>query len=484
MKIAIKDLTLDRSIYPRKNLDDATVKAYRAARDAGAEFPPGEVQRVVNYDPDDPEKEFILIVDCAHRASAATEHGFDKPLVDEVIEVEYWRDEVLDYTERWQELAERGLELAKRQPKNLLLRDKRDLCRRMAERDEKMKLTEEMLAELFQVPRQTMHDWVHPTRARQRASRESVILRLHLLGWTQEEIGQAVGLSQPQVKEIIGNADFGKTDSFLAKGKSVEEVADILGYDLTLAWALRLRDMSDQEIAEAVEEEGELEGELGFKIIPHDYWPPGGMMELAGLDHPGRIPGRIVMNTLYFFTERGDVVLDPMAGGGVTADCCLLMGRACYSYDIDLRHGRPDILEWDLAEGWPDRIKKADLIFWDPPYFDKMDDDYPEGSISSMERGEYLSFLAHSLSEAKSSAKKGARLAFLMSDWTPGNDDDPDSGIFLWHYAGLIEDAGWTILRHIQRPLPLTQIHPDIAIKLRDEKRLSRLNRYLLVAEA
>jgi hypothetical protein len=35
---------------------------------------------------------------------------------------------------------------------------------------------------------------------------------------------------------------------------------------------------------------------------------------------------QLVAHILYFFSEPGDLVLDPMAGGGVCADTCLAMG--------------------------------------------------------------------------------------------------------------------------------------------------------------
>ena len=177
-----------------------------------------------------------------------------------------------------------------------------------------------------------------------------------------------------------------------------------------------------------------------------------------------------------------------MAGSGTTLDVCLAFGRECYAYDIDDRHQRPDVIIHDLKTGWPERVKKADLIFWDPPYFEKMDkkmigeDGYIEGSISSLTRDEYLAFFSERLEQAKKLVKKRTKLAFLMSDW----DDDTGEreGIFLWDYANLIQNAGWKLIRHIQVPLSTQQVHPDIVNKFRKSRRLARLERYLLIAEA
>lgn len=51
---------------------------------------------------------------------------------------------------------------------------------------------------------------------------------------------------------------------------------------------------------------------------------------------------------LYFFSEPNDLVLFPMAGGGVCADTCFAMGRRCWS--LDIMDDRPEIEPW----------------FWDP----------------------------------------------------------------------------------------------------------------------
>ena len=46
---------------------------------------------------------------------------------------------------------------------------------------------------------QRVNEWIKDIRARQRASRESVILRLIRLGWAQEEIAEVIELSQNRI---------------------------------------------------------------------------------------------------------------------------------------------------------------------------------------------------------------------------------------------------------------------------------------------
>jgi DNA modification methylase len=230
-------------------------------------------------------------------------------------------------------------------------------------------------------------------------------------------------------------------------------------------------------------------GRLSINVQPYDVWSFAKCHDLFGSQHPGRIPGELIAHVLYFYTKPGDKVIDPMVGSGTTLDTCLVFGRECYGFDIDERHDRPDVIKHNISlNGWHERVKKADLIFWDPPYFEKMDSNnigdngYIEGSISKLGRDQYMEFFAQRLAEAKGMVKKGCKLAFLMSDWDDNTGER--EGIFIWDYANTIMSAGWKLIRHIQVPLSTQQVHPDIVNKFRDSRRLARLERYLLIAEA
>ena len=225
---------------------------------------------------------------------------------------------------------------------------------------------------------------------------------------------------------------------------------------------------------------------LGLTIYPYDVWAFDKCDGAFGLDkYPGRIPGQLVAHVLYFFTQPGEVVLDPMAGSGTTIDVCQALGRTCYAYDVQPHPARSDILQHDLTTGWPDQLPAADLIFWDPPYFSKKDSGYSDASISRLSRQAYLRFFATRFQEACALVKPGTRLAFLMSDWTPPEDPEPDetTGVFLWDYLPLLTSAGWTLTRMIDCPLPTQLVLPDFVEKFRKARRLARLNRWLLIAE-
>ncbi|WP_413908091.1 hypothetical protein [Desulfobacula sp.] len=56
--------------------------------------------------------------------------------------------------------------------------------------------TEDALAETLGVTRQTINTWISDIRARQRTNRNSIIIHLSRLGWTQEKISETVGINQ------------------------------------------------------------------------------------------------------------------------------------------------------------------------------------------------------------------------------------------------------------------------------------------------
>jgi hypothetical protein len=46
-----------------------------------------------------------------------------------------------------------------------------------------------------------------------------------------------------------------------------------------------------------------------------------------GSSYFGRMPPPIVENVLWLYTEPGDIIVDPFAGGGTTIDVAKAMGR-------------------------------------------------------------------------------------------------------------------------------------------------------------
>ena len=358
--------------------------------------------------------------------------------------------------------------------------DNRDAARRSYLAQEG--ISKSVLEKYIGVSRKKLSEYLSDLEAKHEETLHHLLLRFALLGWTEREMVEAVekqfpdakGNSRPTFDRIL--AQNGTVDKmgqeFSTSNHPVEMLAKRQDMPLVLAWAFKLTGCEDQDRLQR----------LSITLQPYDVWTFSKCEDLFGTEWPGRIPGQLVAHVLYFFTQPGDMVIDPMAGSGTTVDVCLAFNRNCYAYDLNTTHGRPDILPHNIQQdGWPERTKKADLLFWDPPYFDKKDAQYADGSISALERGPYLDFFTAQFQEAYALVKKGTRLAFLMSDWNDDAGDIPLIG--RWEYAQLMADAGWTITRVIDCPLSTQLVHPDIVEKFRKSRRLARLNRSLLIGE-
>ena len=447
-RIARSEIVWDPSVYPRAKWSTATVDRYCEAHAAGETFPALVLEKGTNR-----------LLDGKHRLLMYEKMGVDEvdacfAAIPEGVPVKLY-----------------AASLSARHGDRLSNSDTKSLVREVYANNPEF--TQETVAKLLGITQQTVSGYVSDILAKRREERRAKVLRLTMLGWTQAEIADRLGTARTTITADVKNTDADISD-ILSSGHTPEEIALRLGWPVQLVRAKQLEQSDDVARLDA----------LGIKIQPYDVWHFPGCHDLMGDKHPGRIPGELLAHVLYFYTQPGDLVIDPMAGSGTTLDACLLMGRKARGYDVDHRHERIDVEEHDMAGGWPETTKKASLVFWDPPYFDKMDDTnvqdgYCDKSISKLTREAYLAFFLDRLSELRTVTPKKCRLAFLMADWN--DNDDKQDGIFIWDYASIIQRAGWTLTRHIQVPLSTQQVHPDIVNKYRASRKLARLERYLLM---
>ncbi|MBE9569983.1 MAG: hypothetical protein IMF11_05125, partial [Proteobacteria bacterium] len=107
--------------------------------------------------------------------------------------------------------------------------------------------------------------------------------------------------------------------------------------------------------------------------------------------------------------------------------------------------------------------EKPDLIFFDPPYFHKLADQYRKESISSLSRKEYLRFFREFFSLAKEHSKTSARIAFLNADWrafqgVSALKEDSGQSIRIDDYIELLKRSGWEITHIIDCPMSLRAV--------------------------
>jgi DNA methylase len=473
--VPLEHLTFDTTIYPREQWKTATVERYVDCLKRGDQFPPLIV-----------EEGTTRLLDGVHRWKAYLKYHdlyqgrvTSPPLVaTEYDQQDAWAAPVVQIPVHYHQIPAGippklyAAALSVTHGDRIDTAERKRLAREIYEANPDFRL--EDLEAYLHISKSTAGEYVADIRARRKEAQKTIAYRLHLLGWTQEEIAEQVGITRDQYTRgfLCAFPDLEKdTKNLLTSGIPHLDVAERFKLPLILAHAIALQGKGDQERFKR----------LGITLQPYDVWQFAKCDDLFGMDWPGRIPGQLLAHILYFYTKPGQVILDPMAGSGTTPDVCLAFNRKCYAYDLPKDAQRPDILAHDITAGWPDRLKKADLLFWDPPYFDKKDDLYSAGSISALDHSAYRDFFKSRFAEAYAMVRKDTRLAFLMSDWDDTDGDRPMLG--LWHYARLIEDAGWTIIRRIDCPLSTQLVHPDIVEKFRKSRRLARLNRSLLMAE-
>ncbi|GAI37493.1 unnamed protein product, partial [marine sediment metagenome] len=151
---------------------------------------------------------------------------------------------------------------------------------------------------------------------RRKASRNAMIYKLGLLGWAHEEIKEVVGLARSTVTEIVEKFGSELSDLFRREyesGLTPETIASNHGLDQALAWAIVLEGKEDLERFKLFgkSKHGNDEPKL------YNVWNFLDRDPRLGQEWGGNVPGQIAMNVLYYHTDRDDLVVDPMAGGGV-----------------------------------------------------------------------------------------------------------------------------------------------------------------------
>jgi hypothetical protein len=134
----------------------------------------------------------------------------------------------------------------------------------------------------------------------------------------------------------------------------------------------------DDELARREDEKTK----FGFDLKERNVWSvdiPDPRFGKSG--YKGRLPGQIVANALFYYTQAGASILDPMAGSGTIGDVVASIphfsSHVCKMYDVepvDSRIGRANI----LLTGIPEQSGTFDYVFLDPP-----SDFYPRGDDSN-----------------------------------------------------------------------------------------------------
>jgi len=153
----------------------------------------------------------------------------------------------------------------------------------------------------------------------------------------------------------------------------------------------------------------------GFRPTPYDVWAFK-HDRAFGIPHPGSIPPGIVAHALHYYTRPGDLVVDPMAGGGTALDVCESMGRRCLAYD--LHPVRPDILPLDVNVGFPPEASGCALVFCDPPYHTMLARRYGADGVANAPLAAWIEFLGRLAALSFAALRPGGFVALLLANQT------------------------------------------------------------------
>jgi len=269
----------------------------------------------------------------------------------------------------------------------------------------------------------------------------------------------------------------------LKNGEPVHKVAKEMDCPEPLIWSIALEGKTDQERFQA----------LGWGLRTWDYWYFNDVDQRFGDDWPGRIPAQMIGHILFYFSKQGDLVFDPMAGGGVVPDTCLALNRKCWSFDMaDRIETRPEIEPWywDMNNlKWPVRGKALpDLILFDPPYFSKRAKEYDEGSISGLSREGYLEFLENFFRLAHENSKERAVLALINADWrdfqgTPAIKEKRTNSILVDDYTQILKKSGWESTHIILSPMSSERFNAGVVAAMQKKRILGVTSRYIIIAK-
>ncbi len=230
-------------------------------------------------------------------------------------------------------------------------------------------------------------------------------------------------------------------------------------------------------------EQGMVEFKRLFKLQLYDVWSFQGLTPGFGKPHPGNLPAELIANLLYYFTDPGDLIVDPMAGGGVTGDVCKALGRNYVMADAHPHGERTDIRRHRIEDGpIPDTKGKAHLVFLDPPYWSLKREDYAKDTPSSLPWPQWIKWLRTMAKTATGTVRENGYVAVLMQD---NLTKDVEAG--RWAAPSTLETqqafiaAGLTPEIQIAVPLSTQQVNAREVEWAKLNKRLLGIHRTLLI---
>ena len=461
--IPITQIILDEEIYPRSGVYPKRVSMFAENMRDGFKIDPIEVQIHQEYG------NKYRILDGAHRWHAYKEIGATEIPVHII---------TLDGLDPLLYAAKKAIG-----PLQLSEEEARNTARRAYQNNPL--LTSYEIGQAIGRSRRTVDRYTADLRAAFQVDLDLKIFRMKLLMIPQERIAKRLAESRETIRDHLADSAMwpNPPNTDLKKGFTVPQVAEKHGWAEPLVWSIALEGKSDLDRFKA----------LNWGLRTWDLWNWNDCDKRFGDDWPGRIPAQMIAHILYYFSDQGDLVFDPMAGGGVVADTCLALNRKCWSFDMDDRpETRPEIEPyfWDATDlKWPIKGKtKSDLIIFDPPYFKKQSNNYDPDGISGMSKANYLDFLESFFALAHLNAKKSTQMAFINADWrdfqnTPAKNETRVNSILINDYLWILNQSGWQETHIFQAPLSSERFKANVVSAMQKKKIIGVTSRYVIISK-
>ena len=198
--------------------------------------------------------------------------------------------------------------------------------------------------------------------------------------------------------------------------------------------------------------------------------------------HPGMSEASFVDNLLYMYTEPGDIVIDPFAGGGSTIDACRHRTRRCLASDLTPIPAREhEIRQHDITDSLlkPPLWKDVSLVYLDPPYGAQVAGAYsdkPEDLANGANEA-IAPAMVKTIKAYMGKLRSGAHIALIIqsTQWH-AKDRKPVDHVWTLAQAGLPMPV-----HRIQAPYSTEQANPQMVNWAKEERDVLVISREIVV---
>ncbi len=349
------------------------------------------------------------------------------------------------------ELLELAIETNATHGLQLSQEDKRTMARNIyhatpeRERDAKKK----HLAKILSVSERAIRDWLGRIDKDAKEARNQRIFDLWMQCYEQKEIAELAGISAPQVTEITSKFGIGN----LAKTEftAAEHASD-------------------------------------FDPPIYNIWKR--QEKTGGLTHFGNSEQTWVDNLLYLYTSPFDIVVDPFAGSGSTADVCRKRYRRFWASDrkpvVERQH---EIRQHDLIAdtgavqlpALSGRWKDVKLVYLDPPYWKQAEGQYSKDptDLANMPLEKFNQALSGIVNGFAAKMSKGSYIALIIqpTQWKADNRQFTD------HIADMLKLVKLPVNMRYSVPYESQQCTAQMVEWAKEHKRCLVLTREIVVWE-